>query len=387
MYAIVTARRLYSSLANHKQSHTALLKDVYKLQKENSQHLVLIRVGDFYEFYGHQAVIASNLLDIALGSKVYQVNKNSTKQQSGQSSSEDKSFNLEFTGFPVRSLSSYLPKILQKGLSVAVCEQYEGEMESDTKFYRKVARIVTPATYIEDFEAIHDEHTINDSGTIVALYPPQNLGENKMGVAWWNVASGEISNATMFLSDIQSFLAKIQPEDIVVPEYCKAKESIIDDNIRQAALNSGVSYRLIYNTCFFNISNAMPLNEIASSALVSYVKYLNGGTLPSLLSVPKNWNFTSTMKMDPQTINGLEIFRAIRPYQQLHYIKDVSSFESAKSSSKHFGSLFWALNHCVTASGSRLLKRWLGMKLRIFIVHTLFDSVFSVSFYGHWRSE
>ncbi len=70
--------------------------------------LLLFRVGDFYELFGDDAVIASKILDIVL-----------TYRKNGAAG------NVELAGFPYHSLDTYLPKLIRAGQRVAICEQLE----------------------------------------------------------------------------------------------------------------------------------------------------------------------------------------------------------------------------------------------------------------------
>lgn len=87
---------------------TPLMKQYMEMKKKHPDAILLFRVGDFYEIFGEDAVIASDVLGITL-----------TRRTNGKKSS------IELAGFPHHALDMYLPKLVRAGHRVAICEQLE----------------------------------------------------------------------------------------------------------------------------------------------------------------------------------------------------------------------------------------------------------------------
>ena len=97
---------------------TPLMKQYEEMKKKHPDAVLLFRVGDFYEIFGEDAIIASDILGITL-----------TRRANGR----DKYINL--AGFPHHALDVYLPKIVRAGHRVAICEQLE-----DPKLTKKLIK-------------------------------------------------------------------------------------------------------------------------------------------------------------------------------------------------------------------------------------------------------
>ena len=110
-----------SSLTN-----TPLMQQYQEMKKKHPDAILLFRVGDFYEIFGKDAVIASEILGITL-----------TRRQTGIDS------RIELAGFPHHALDTYLPKLVRAGKRVAICEQLEDPKLKKTP-KQKVVETVTP---------------------------------------------------------------------------------------------------------------------------------------------------------------------------------------------------------------------------------------------------
>lgn len=110
------------------RTETPLLAQYWEMKKKHPDAILLFRVGDFYETFSEDAVIASKILGLTL-----------TRRQSGVDS------RIELAGFPHHALDTYLPKLVRAGKRVAICEQLE-----DPKLSKKlVKRGIQPSANID----------------------------------------------------------------------------------------------------------------------------------------------------------------------------------------------------------------------------------------------
>ncbi len=107
-------------------TNTPLMQQYQEMKKKHPDAVLLFRVGDFYEIFGKDAVIASEILGITL-----------TRRQTGIDS------RIELAGFPHHALDTYLPKLVRAGKRVAICEQLEDPKLTKTP-KQKVVETVTP---------------------------------------------------------------------------------------------------------------------------------------------------------------------------------------------------------------------------------------------------
>ena len=117
----------------HKEEKvTPLMKQYNAIKTKYPDALLLFRVGDFYETFGKDAIVASNILGIVL-----------TARNNGGSK-------LELAGFPHHSMDVYLPKLVRAGQRVAICDQLEDPSQTKTIVKRGVTELVTPGVVFND---------------------------------------------------------------------------------------------------------------------------------------------------------------------------------------------------------------------------------------------
>ena len=105
---------------------TPLMKQYNGIKSKYPDALLLFRVGDFYETFGSDAVLASKILEIVL-----------TNRANGSS-------RIELAGFPHHALDNYLPKLVRAGHRVAICDQLEDPKKTKKIVKRGVTELVTP---------------------------------------------------------------------------------------------------------------------------------------------------------------------------------------------------------------------------------------------------
>ena len=114
-------------------THTPVMAQYLRIKAQHPDSLLLYRMGDFYELFYGDARRAAALLDIALTTR-------------GQSAGEP----IPMAGVPVQSVEGYLGRLLRRGESVAICEQFGDPAKSKGPVERQVVRVVTPGTVTED---------------------------------------------------------------------------------------------------------------------------------------------------------------------------------------------------------------------------------------------
>src|ERR1051325_8811184 len=157
-------------MAKTKTSDTPLMQQHRAIKQKYPDAILLFRVGDFYETFGQDAVIASQILGITL-----------TKRNSGVATS------LELAGFPHHAIDTYLHKLVKAGYRVAICDQLE-----DPKLVpqgggriakRGVTEMVTPGTAVNDKLL---EHRSNNF--LAGIHFTEN---DEFGLAFLDISTGE----------------------------------------------------------------------------------------------------------------------------------------------------------------------------------------------------
>ncbi|MGA2550927.1 MAG: DNA mismatch repair protein MutS, partial [Burkholderiaceae bacterium] len=143
-----------------------MMRQYLGVKAEHADKLLFYRMGDFYELFFEDAIRAARLLDITLTAR-------------GQANGTP----IPMAGVPFHAADSYLAKLVRLGESVAICEQIGEVGLSKGPVERKVVRIVTPGT-LTDAQLLSEKQ----DSLLLALVP----GESKAGLAWLNLASGDL---------------------------------------------------------------------------------------------------------------------------------------------------------------------------------------------------
>ncbi|MCC7223567.1 MAG: DNA mismatch repair protein MutS [Chitinophagales bacterium] len=171
---------------------TPLMTQYNSFKKKYPDAILLFRMGDFYETFGNDAIIAAGVLGITL-----------TKRHNGAASE------TELAGFPHHALDMYLPRLVRAGHRVAICEQLEDPKLAKTIVKRGVTEIVTPGTALGDKML---DHTTNNYLCAVAF------GKHEWGIAFTDLSTGEFLTAQGSSDYIDKLLQGFQPSEIIYPK-------------------------------------------------------------------------------------------------------------------------------------------------------------------------
>ncbi|MEE2694612.1 MAG: DNA mismatch repair protein MutS [Pseudomonadota bacterium] len=283
---------------NAKQKPTPMMAQYWAIKREHEDSLLFYRMGDFYELFFEDAVLAASALDIAL-----------TKR--GQHEGMD----VPMCGVPVHSHETYLQKLIKGGFRVAICEQLETPVDARKRGYkalvkRDVVRVITPGTLTE--EGLLDARANNHLAAVTAV-------GSDIGLAWIDISTGSFSCAAPSLEDLDSAIAQIAPGELLIPDTA-VQDGILAKALRewkpiltflpQARFGSrGGESRLkeAFAVLALEGFGAFKRAELGScGALLEYVRVTQKGQLPHL-SPPKKQKTQEVMGIDSATRRSLEI--------------------------------------------------------------------------------
>ena len=310
---------------------TPIRRQYLKIKADHPDSILLFRMGDFYETFDDDAVLAAKELEITLTSR-----------------SMGKGLKVPLAGVPVHALDNYLLRLIKKGHKVAICEQTSDPATSKGLVDRDVVRVVTPGTVLES--ALLDQKTNNYLAAV-------SENEGRAGLAYIDITTGEFSATELFLDELPLELERIEAAEVLVsdvvdgPDWAEAVgynnrfeitpvESITfhPDEARQTLLSHFGILTLEAFGC-----EGMDLAVAAAGAIVQYLDRTQMAAKLQLrnLAVYATGSF---MALDSQTRRNLELFAA------------------GRNESKEL-SLLTALDRTKTAMGGRLLRQWLGQPL------------------------
>lgn len=175
---------------NKKIVQTPLMTQYFEFKRQHPEALLLFRVGDFYETFGDDAIVASKVLGIVL-----------TKRANGPGQ------HIELAGFPHHSIETYLPKLVRAGYKVAVCEQLEDPKLTKKLVKRGVTELVTPGI-------AYSEQLLNqkENNYLCSVY----FSADKAGIAFLDVSTGAFKVSEGSLDYIEVLLANFSPKEVLV---------------------------------------------------------------------------------------------------------------------------------------------------------------------------
>ncbi|MGE7776943.1 DNA mismatch repair protein MutS [Chitinophaga sp. NPDC101104] len=314
-------------MAKSKTEETPLMQQHNAIKARYPDAVLLFRVGDFYETFNQDAVIASKVLGIVL-----------TKRANGSASFVD------LAGFPHHSLDSYLHKLVKAGHRVAVCDQLEDPKTVKGIVKRGVTEMVTPGV------AVNDKILENSQNNFLAAV---HFGGDVTGVAFLDISTGEFYIAQGSLEYIDKLLQSFRPAEVI---FARQQQK----HFRQTFGSRFYTYNLdewiftgtyareillkhfeTHNLKGFGVEQ---LGEaiIAAGATMHYLKDTEHPNLQHITSLQRI-DQDDFLWMDRFTIRNLELLQ--------------STVEQGKS-------LIGTLDHTLTPMGARLLKRWIVFPLR-----------------------
>src|SRR5688572_723748 len=184
-------------MEKEKAAETPLMQQHRAIKAKYPDAILLFRVGDFYETFGQDAVIAAQVLGITL-----------TKRNNGLPAS------AELAGFPHHALDTYLHKLVKAGYRVAICDQLEDPKTVKGIVKRGVTELVTPGV------ATNDKLLENKTNNfLAALY----LGEPTCGVAFLDISTGEFYAAEGNMEYMDKLLQSFQPSEVILSKSQQKK--------------------------------------------------------------------------------------------------------------------------------------------------------------------
>lgn len=174
------------------KKETPLMKQYYAIKAKYPGAMLLFRVGDFYETFSEDAILASKILSITL-----------TKRSNGAASA------IELAGFPHHALDTYLPKLVRAGQRVAICDQLENPKDVKGIVKRGVTELVTPGVSFND-----NVLDVKKNNYLASVY----INKKNCGVSFLDISTGEFLTAEGDAPYVDKLLQSLRPSEVI---FCK----------------------------------------------------------------------------------------------------------------------------------------------------------------------
>lgn len=294
-----------------------MMRQYIEIKKECEDSIVFYRLGDFYEMFFEDAIIASRELELTLTGK--------------QAGLEER---VPMCGVPHHSYASYVEKLIDKDYKVAIVEQLEDPKTTKDTVKRGVVQIITKGTKMDSLEA-------SDNNFIGNIY----MYQYAVGISLIDVSTGEV------------YITILDNDNDIISKYL-AKKNVLEVIVSSSTDRNLVNIlRTKYNIIVTITDNLLDdktydyiYEDIEDDRLVTTLKHLlfyiienKKGDMHHLQKaiLLKSSNY---LEFDNNTKRNLELTETLRRKERTY-------------------SLFWLLDKCKTAMGSRFLKETISSPL------------------------
>ena len=307
---------------------TPMLKQYFEIKAQYPEAILLYRVGDFYETYGDDALKASRLLGLVL-----------TRKSSGGGNF------IEMAGVPYHAIDNYLPRLVQAGCKVAVCDQLEDPKLTKKLVKRGVTELVTPGVAYND-----NLLKAGENNWLAAL----SFSGKEAGMAFLDISTGSFRLTQGSLEYADVLLSTMAPHEILV-------ERSFLDGFRQrfgsrACITPLDPWTFVPEAAYKKVCSqletgslkgfgveGMPQGIAAAGAILFYLEMTQHTALGHIKSLSRI-DEGAYVWMDRFTLRNLEVFQSLAGAEGR--------------------SLIEAVDRCCTPMGKRLLRAWLSMPLK-----------------------
>jgi DNA mismatch repair protein MutS len=315
---------------------TPIRRQYLDVKRRYPHAIVFFRLGDFYETFDDDAELCARELEITLTSKPM-----------------GKGLRVPLAGIPYHAVDGYVARLIAKGYKVALCEQMSDPSTTKGIVERKVVRVVTPGTLIEN--TLLDERANN---YLVCLAPsPLRRGQDDpwagaCGLAYVDISTGEFVAGTLSPQAASAEIARLRPAEVLVPSRAEPPgwldagfhvtpcESLWFDH--DLATVTVQEHFRVASPAAFGLDAASPSVD-ACAAVLLYLRENQAASVP-LVTAIRAHRPSEYVGLDAHTIRNLELF-------------------SAGLDNRREGSLLHTLDLTSTSMGARLLRRRIGQPL------------------------
>ncbi len=309
---------------------TPLMRQYSAIKQRHPNALLLFRLGDFYELFFEDAVVAAKELQITLTSR-----------------NKEKGTAIPMCGVPYHAAEGYIAKLIRKGFRVAICDQMEDPRAAKKLIKREVTRVVTPGTAIDS--QVLEPRENNYLASVV-------WQKGAAGLALVDLSTGDF-RATEFSGEgaagrLRDELDRMGPSEMLHPmgspgEFESRTSSgalMTQTPLDEWVFSEEYGARLLRE--HFRVATLAgygleghPLAVSAAGAILYYLRETQRGSLTHLDGI-RFYQQQDSLLLDPATLRNLEL---IDP-----------AFGESRSAT-----LLGALDECCTSLGARRLKAWM----------------------------
>ncbi|MBA3272101.1 MAG: DNA mismatch repair protein MutS [Acidobacteria bacterium] len=307
------------------------MRQYFDAKRQHRNAIVFFRMGDFYEMFYEDALVASRALELTLTSR--------SKDAAGTA--------VPMCGIPYHAADGYITRLVKKGYRVAICEQVEDPRKAKGVVKREVVRVVSPGT-LTDASYLEAK----EPAFLMSVFPAKDAG---YGVALVDLSTGEFSVAeyagAQGLQALRDEICVLQPREIVIANGHDIASWIPEVAQRGLAVTEIDGWHFEMETARQTLLEQLrvshlegfglerrPIAVCAAGALIRYLRETQMADLAHVRTVRLKES-ADCLRIDPTTLEHLEV---------------VDSMKGGRP-----GSLLHEIDRTITPMGGRMLRSWL----------------------------
>ena len=309
---------------NNTSNYTPMVQQYLAVKEQHKNELLFFRLGDFYEMFFEDALTASRELNITL-----------TKRAGNGD-------NIPMCGVPYHSVDGYIAKLVQKGYRIAICEQMEDPRFAKGIVERKVIKIITPGTALNE-QLLQDKH----NRYLTLLVEAQQelclaVADVSTGECRWFLATGSDK-----MLEIEEQLYRLQPAELVITTQLEEGEQLLEwvhSKLPECTLSNFTDASA--TDYFPQHFPSVQVSTVVQHTVELLLNYLHSTVMADLSHINQLSEIVrdSFMQLDATAIRNLELVR------------------SMADGSKR-GTLLGVLDFTKTSMGARRLRSWIEAPL------------------------
>ena len=306
---------------------TPMMKQYIETKDKYKDCILFYRLGDFYEMFFEDAIVASKVLEIALTGKACGLDERAP-----------------MCGVPFHSANSYISKLVENGFKVAIGEQLEDPAKAKGIVKRDVIRVITPGTVLEGSLLENKRNNY-----LMSIYRKNN----NLGVSYVDISTGEMNATLVAENRIVEEIAKVHPSEIILNDVS------FTDKLSGILHIGNIYINEEFDTTLDDMSI---IKEYFSEEYMESLDLDCEGLLESSIAVLLNYVF-STQKQTSSNINSINIYNSSEYMVLDMFTRTNLELTQTIRGGKKKGSLLNVLDKTSTAMGGRLLRKYVEQPL------------------------
>lgn len=310
-----------------KDKLSPMMRKYLETKEEYEDCILFYRLGDFYEMFFDDALLASKVLNITLTGKACGLEERAP-----------------MCGVPFHSASSYITTLIEAGYKVAIGEQVEDPATAKGIVKREVVKIVTPGTLLDD-----DSLEKSQNNYLMSVY----FKENDAAITYVDISTGELNVTKIKKEKVKDEIAKVSPAEII------SNDEIFIDDIKSLCEMANIFRNENFNN---RLLDTKVLHDIFQDDYLEKKDILGDELLEKSISICLNY-IKETQMLNSTNINSISVYNS-SDYMTLDMFTRVNlELTKTMRGSKKKGSLLQVLDSTSTPMGARMLRKFIEQPL------------------------